>query len=109
LAVNGEIGSFGKCSVADTWYDPSTPGSGLVLSHARSSHEETVFGAWLNFDSLGAPQWHSLQGEQFAGSATLLGSVYRSTGANCGFLPTCASALRARPQTDIAICRRQRQ
>ncbi len=98
LVVNGEVGWFGKYSVAGTWYDPNKPGSGLILSHSRSGREESVFGAWANFDANGVPQWYSLQGESFAGSTTLLGSVYRSEAGNCGFLPECANALIARPQ-----------
>ncbi len=101
LVVNGEVGSFGKHSVAGTWYDPKSPGSGLIFAHSRGNREESVFGTWTNFDANGAPQWHSLQGEGFAGSTTLLGSVYRSVGANCGLLFECTNPLLARPQVAL--------
>jgi hypothetical protein len=49
-----------QVDLTGSWYDPASYGSGLTFIHG-ATREDTLFGTWYVYDSLGAPRWYTIQ------------------------------------------------
>jgi hypothetical protein len=100
IGVSATTQVFSRFDVAGNWYQPSTSGSGLIVSQRRSGTNDQLFGVWHAYDSSGKNTWHSLQNGIWQTPTRVTGTLYSSLGGNCtpnfidcGTLPSPAYAL----------------
>jgi hypothetical protein len=75
---------FSRFDVAGNWYQPSTSGSGLILTQQRSGGSDALFGVWHAYETDGSSSWHSLQNTVWRTPTLASGTLYRTFGGNCG-------------------------
>lgn len=75
---------FSRFDIAGNWYQPSTSGSGLILTQQRTGSSDALFGVWHAFNRDGISSWHSLQNAIWRTPTLVGGTLYRTTGGNCG-------------------------
>jgi hypothetical protein len=75
---------FSQFDVAGNWYQPSTSGSGLILTQQRTGGSDALFGVWHAYESDGSSSWHNLQNAVWRTPTLVSGTLYRTAGGNCG-------------------------
>ena len=89
-AVSAAAFDANQRGLTGTWYNPSTSGQGLVIEvyPDKAGGLAGLFGGSFTFDSLGNPQWRTLQGQlASADGATYTLDIYTNTGGNFNALP----------------------
>ncbi len=79
FAVQGAAQFFSEFNVSGGWYERSTSGSGLMLSHKRAGASDQLWGTWHNYTDAGKPNWYSLQGGRWNTPQMFVGDVYETS------------------------------
>ena len=79
FGVQGAAQFFSEFIVAGGWYERSTSGSGLMLSHKRAGATDQLWGTWHNYTDAGKPNWYSLQGGRWSTARTSVGDIYETS------------------------------
>jgi hypothetical protein len=68
--------------ISGVWYDATTEGSGLTVTHSYRG-SDAVFGTWFLYDSDGAPRWYTLQETIWVSDNAIEGKLYQSRSLGC--------------------------
>lgn len=79
FAVQGAGQFFSEFDFAGGWYERSTSGSGLMLSHKRAGASDQLWGTWHNYTDAGKPTWYSLQAGRWSAARTNVGDIYETS------------------------------
>lgn len=79
FAVQGVTQFFSEFNVSGGWYERSTSGSGLMLSHKRAGAIDQLWGTWHNYTDAGKPNWYSLQAGRWTTARTFVGEIYETS------------------------------
>jgi len=79
FAVHGAGQFFSESNFGGGWYERSTSGSGLMISHKRSGASDQMWATWHNYTDAGRPTWFSLQGGRWSAQRTNIGDIYETS------------------------------
>jgi len=79
FAVQGAGQFFSEFNFAGGWFERTTSGSGLMISHKRAGAIDQLWGTWHNYTDAGKPTWFSLQGGRWNAARNNLGDIYETS------------------------------